>query len=60
LSRIVAGKQERRSIFRHPGQLAFMTLGLATAWCFFYLLGWLLSRAPASFHEGTIWKDLIS
>jgi hypothetical protein len=59
LSKLVERKETGRSIFRHPGQLVFMTLGLATAWWFFYLVGSLLSRAPASFHEGTIWKDLI-
>jgi hypothetical protein len=36
-----------------------MVAGLATAWWFFYIIGVFLSRAPASFHEGTVWKNLL-
>lgn len=30
--------------------------GIVTAWIFFDLLGHILVKIPASFHEGTIWE----
>jgi hypothetical protein len=44
------------------GQIVSVTLtfcGIATAWLFFNLIGQLLARAPASFHEGTVWEKVL-
>lgn len=33
--------------------------GVATAWLFFNMVGQLVARAPASFHEGTVWGKVL-
>jgi hypothetical protein len=60
LSKLINREETGQSVLRHPVQLALMGIGLATAWWFFYIIGFFLSRAPASFHEGTLWKNLLS
>jgi hypothetical protein len=60
LAKLSRRTESRRPILKHPVQLFLMAIGLATAWAFFYLIGYSLSRAPASFHEGTLWKNLLS
>lgn len=60
LTKLVSAEAKRRSIFKHPVQILLMAMGLAVGWWFFYLVGFFLSRAPASFHEGTLWKNLVS
>src|SRR5947207_406205 len=38
------------------GRVMLTGAGIVTAWIFFDLLGHILLRIPASFHEGTIWE----
>jgi hypothetical protein len=33
--------------------------GIFAAWFFFDVLGHLLLRSPASFHEGTVWEKVV-
>ncbi len=40
-----------------PGSLLFLG-AVFLLWSSFYALGQLLLTLPASFHEGTLWKDL--
>jgi hypothetical protein len=52
------------SILRRPGfaagaRLAQVFAGVLMAWFFFYLVGWLLTSLPDSFHEGTLWKNAL-
>lgn len=43
---------------RYITRLAQCLLGFLIAWLFFYYLGEILLSIPASFHEGTIWKNI--
>ena len=38
------------------GRIVLAFAGIVTAWIFFDLLGHILLKIPASFHEGTIWE----
>jgi hypothetical protein len=38
------------------GRVMLAFAGIVTAWIFFDLLGHVLLKIPASFHEGTIWE----
>jgi hypothetical protein len=40
----------------HFNRLLLAFAGIFAAWFFFDVLGHLLLRIPASFHEGTIWE----
>jgi hypothetical protein len=49
-----------------PSRLRALVLTLAPAlvafvvlWFSFYLVGYVLSAIPASFHEGTIWQKIV-
>lgn len=46
---------------RHLGAAALATVrvvaALALLWLAFYLVGLFLARAPASFHDGTMWEE---
>ncbi len=46
----------RRAPFVRLLRAAQCALGVLIAWFFFFLIGESLSRLPASFHEGTLWK----
>ena len=45
----------RRRLARF-GRILLAGAGIATAWLFFDLLGHILVKIPASFHEGTVWE----
>jgi len=47
-------KASRFTPFVRAGQLL---LGFMILWLFFYYLGQVLISLPASFHEGTVWKQ---
>lgn len=51
-----AGEAGRK---RRPWLLpcAAAAMGTAAAWFIFYCLGWLLTRIPTSFHEGSLWSQ---
>ena len=45
----------RRRLARF-GRVLLAGAGIITAWLFFDLLGHILVKIPASFHEGTVWE----
>ena len=56
LAKALRRTEEKQSFLSHVGGLTLGIIGIATAWLFFYCLGELLARAPASFHDGTVWE----
>lgn len=50
--------KKRRSLVAPVAVLTQLVLGVALLWITFYLIGRLLIAVPASFHEGTLWKEL--
>ena len=59
LAKFLRSSEKRGSIFGQIAVALFSTVGIATAWLFFYFIGELLVRAPISFHEGTVWEKLL-
>lgn len=59
LAKILRASKKRDSVLARLAGLVLGAIGLATAWLFFYWLGQSVSRAPVSFHEGTVWEDLL-
>ena len=59
LAKILRGREKPHSRLTQVATALFSASGVALAWLFFYFLGELLARAPASFHEGTIWEKLL-
>jgi hypothetical protein len=57
LRRLAERPAGRRRALVGVGRLAQLVFGVFTAWLFFYLVGAGLLSIPASFHEGTVWKD---
>jgi hypothetical protein len=57
LAQTVRGTETKRRSFANLWRVGFAALGIATAWLFFNLLGHMLLRIPASFHEGTVWQQ---
>ena len=47
----------RRRPLRILGRAGWSAAGLMTAVIFFYWMGQLLLLIPASFHDGTLWKE---
>ena len=58
LAKILRRSERRGSILAPLGNFLLAVAGIATAWLFFYVVGVLLARAPASFHEGTVWEKV--
>lgn len=52
-------QKQRRSLLAPLGVLTQLALGTAALWLSFYLIGRLLIAVPASFHEGTLWNELV-
>jgi hypothetical protein len=59
LAKLLRASAKETSFVAQIASIFFGVIGIATACLFFYFLGWSLSRAPASFHEGTIWQKLL-
>jgi hypothetical protein len=51
--------EQRGSAVAQVASAIFSLCGIAIAWLFFNLIGELLARAPASFHEGTVWEKAL-
>lgn len=58
LAKILRLSEKRSSALTQIASALFSLAGIAVAWLFFYFAGDLLARAPASFHEGTVWEKL--
>jgi hypothetical protein len=59
LATILQRAERRGSVFTQLLGALLGCVGLITAWLFFNLLGTTLARAPASFHEGTVWENVM-
>lgn len=46
----------QRFALRQVFRLAQCVFGFMLAWYFFFLIGEVLLKIPASFHEGTLWQ----
>ena len=58
LQRGARTSERRRSGLHHVGRALAAALGVATAWWFFDLIGYGLTRLPVSVHEGTVWQEI--
>ncbi len=59
LAKMLRPSEKRGSVFAKIVSVVFGLFGVGIAWLFFYFIGELLSRAPVSFHEGTVWEKLL-
>jgi hypothetical protein len=59
LAKILRASEKRASRLAQVANVFLSVCGIATAWLFFYFVGEMLARAPASFHEGTVWEKLL-
>ena|SRR5438105_4742757 len=59
IAKLARSKKKRGSSLIAIFHLALALFGIATSWLFFDLVGRALARAPASFHEGTVWESLL-
>jgi hypothetical protein len=59
LARMLRPSEKHGSALSHFVSAGLALCGVATAWLFFNLVGQLLARAPASFHEGTVWEKVL-
>jgi hypothetical protein len=59
LSKMLRPSEQRGSALAQVATAVFSLGGIAVAWLFFNLIGELLARAPASFHEGTVWEKAL-
>ena len=59
LDRLVTQKAQSPSRWIGFSLAGHLLLGLFVGWCFFYLLGSILLKTPASVHEGTVWKGSV-
>jgi uncharacterized paraquat-inducible protein A len=57
LKKLTVQKEKKRRNFAPALRLAFALTGLIVAWIFFFLIGRMLVRIPAKYHEGTVWKS---
>jgi hypothetical protein len=57
LSKIVQPVEHRRHPFRVLFRAMQFAFGVFVVWLFFYYLGQILLRLPASFHDGTLWNQ---
>jgi hypothetical protein len=46
----------RRPAFVRTWRVAKLAFGIFIAWFFFFLIGEMLLKIPAKFHDGTIWR----
>jgi len=46
----------KRPAFRQTLRLVRCAFSILIAWFFFFLIGEMLLKIPASFHDGTIWR----
>ena len=56
LKKLARQQHHRRGMFARLMRLAQCALGALIAWLFFFLIGDVLLKTPASFHEGTLWQ----
>jgi len=59
LARMLRPSEKRSSRVGQLVSVLFGFGGIAVAWLFFNMIGQLLARAPASFHEGTVWEKVL-
>lgn len=59
LAKILRPSEKRSSGLGQLVSVVFSLSGIAIAWLFFNMIGQLLARAPASFHEGTVWEKVL-
>lgn len=60
LRKLLAGRGQAKSardLLANAMAAARLVAALALLWFAFYLVGLFLVRAPASFHDGTIWEE---
>jgi hypothetical protein len=55
LAKLARQPLARRPAFVHVIRVAQCVAGVFVAWFFFFLMGDVLLKIPASFHEGTLW-----
>jgi hypothetical protein len=59
LAKMLLPSEKRGSAVGQVVSVAFGLVGIAIAWGFFNIMGQLLARAPASFHEGSVWEKVL-
>ena len=59
LAKLLRPSEQRGSLIAQMFIATLSLAGVAMAWLYFYWLGELLVRAPISFHEGTVWENLL-
>ena len=59
LAKMLRPSEKRSSAFGMLISVVFSLCGIATAWLFFNMMGQILARVPASFHEGTVWEKVL-
>lgn len=59
LAKLVKSSSVKRSYFGGLVRVVQVLLGIMILWSAFYLLGQMLLTIPDSFHEGTLWQNVL-